>query len=838
MRASNLTRDEAQQRAALVSDVAYDVHLDVADGDSDTFGSVTRVRFTVADPSQETFLDLVAQTVERVVVNGDEVTDAVDGTRVRLTGLTADNEVEIQARCPYSRAGVGLHRFVDPVDDEVFLYTQFEPFEAHRVFACFDQPDLKAPFTLQVEAPAGWTVVSNEMVTARPEDGGAGRWTFATTPPISTYITAVVAGPYHEVRSSHGDVELGLYCRRSLAEFLDPDEILEITGQGLDWFADAFGYPYPFSKYDQLFVPEFNFGAMENPGCVTFSESYVFRSRVTEASRLSRANTILHEMAHMWFGDLVTMRWWDDLWLNESFATFIAHTAVAEATRFGEDSWSDFAHSMKAWAYQQDQLPSTHPIVADMVDTQSVMANFDGITYAKGASVLKQLYAWVGRDAFFQGLRDYFPAHEWGNATLRDFLAALEGPSGRDLTPWAAQWLQTAGVATLSARVEVDAEGVMTGVTVDQVAPQDHPTIRPHRLRIGLYDQTTDGLVRSDVVETDIDGPSTVVEALAGKRRPDVLLLNDDDLAYAKVRLDGASTAALERSLGTLDGGVARAIAWGSLWDATRDGELAARRFAGLVLTHGPSEPDISVLQTLLAQASSCADRYGRPDNRDAVRHQIAALARTQLDAAAPGSDEQLVWTRALLGSRTDPAFAADLLSGDLVIEGLSVSPDLRWFALTNLAVMGGADEALIAAELQRDATDVGRRGAESARAARPEASAKAQAWERAMDFSSTLHTRRAVLQGLYQVDHDEVLQPYTTERWVEALPVVWDQLDTEEALTMTRVLYPQSVVSQEVVDAADRALALDLPPVARRSLSESRDGTLRALRAREVDAG
>ncbi|CAN5870278.1 aminopeptidase N [soil metagenome] len=841
MNTANLTREEARQRAALISAVTYDVGLDVADGDTESFGSVTRVQFDMADPEATTFLDFVAQRIDRVVINGQELSGDVLAAaqsqgRLHLTDLGDHNDIEVHGRCSYSRAGVGLHRFTDPVDQEVFLYTQFEPFEAHRVFACFDQPDLKAPFTLAVTAPPGWQVVSNGVVDTRPPKDQGGRWTFETTPPIPTYITAVVAGPYHHVAGRHDGIDLGLYCRKSLADHLDADELFELTRQGLDWFATTFDYPYPFDKYDQLFVPEFNFGAMENPGCVTFSESYIFRSRVTEAARLSRANTILHEMAHMWFGDLVTMQWWDDLWLNESFATFIAHTAVARATRFGEDSWSDFAHSEKAWAYQQDQLPSTHPIVADMVDTQSVMANFDGITYAKGASVLKQLHAWVGEEAFFEGLRGYFPAHEWGNANLQDFLRVLEKPSGRDLQPWAAKWLQTAGVATLSATIQTDETDLMSTVTIHQDVSKAYATQRPHRLRIGSYVEGPEGLVRTDLVELDIDGSSTVVESLAGKPRPDLLLVNDDDLSYAKVRLDDRSVQTLERSLGSLEGGVARAVCWGSLWDATRDAELAARRFADLVATHGPGESDISVLQTLLRQALVCADRYGSPDNRQAVRQRLADLAQDQLNQAAPGSDLQLVWVRALISTRTKPAFTQGLVDGSQEIEGLAVDADLRWFALGNLTAMGEVGEDAITAELERDPTDIGRRGAETARASRPEPTAKEQAWQRALDTSAALHTRVAGLQGFWQVEQRELLMPYAEQGWVEPLPDVWRSASTEEALTLTKSLYPHELVDERVVAAADRALSLDLPPVAKRSLGESRDATLRALRAQKAD--
>ena len=834
--ASNLTHDEARARASVISDVAYAVVLDLAEGDPETYRSTTTVTFSTSHDEVETFLDLAHHRLLQVTINGREV-EVEEGTgRVQLRGLARTNEVVVDARCAYSRSGVGLHRFTDPVDGEVFCYTQFEPQDAHRVFACFDQPDLKAPITVEVVAPAGWEVVSNGRVTQRPASGLEGRWRFAPTKPIPTYIAAVVAGPYHRVTDRHGDIELGVYCRRSMAAHIDPEEILGITRAGFDWFAEQFDLPYPFDKYDQLFVPEFNFGAMENPGCVTFSEQYVFRSKVTQAAHLSRANTILHEMAHMWFGDLVTMRWWDDLWHNESFATFMAHTAVAEATRFGGESWADFAHSMKAWAYQQDQLPSTHPIVADIPDTDSVMANFDGITYAKGASVLKQLHAWVGADAFTSGVRDYFRAHAYDNAELADFLKALEGPSGRQLDRWAAEWLQTAGVATLSVDVEADDDGVITAATVRQEATPEHPTLRAHRLALGLYGTIDGRLERADQITLDVRGASTPVPELVGRQRPELLLVNDDDLTYAKVRLDEPSTAALQRALGTMPDGVARAVAWGALWDGTRDAELPARDFAALVCEHGPAEADISVLQTLLRQAAACADRYGDPANREAVRARLAQVARAGLSRAEPGGDRQLVWVRQLVSSRTDAGFGLGLLDGTTEVEGLTVDPDLRWFVLGHLAAQGQVGHDAIDAELERDPTDLGRRGAESARAALPLVEAKAAAWDRARDEGLALHTRRAVLRGFWQVGQDELLAPYAGSRWVDVLPEVWRKVAPEEGLTLTEAFYPAAIIGDDVVAAADRALAEGLPPLALRSIGESRDSTLRALRAREAD--
>ncbi|HEX9531099.1 MAG TPA: aminopeptidase N, partial [Acidimicrobiales bacterium] len=497
MLANNLTKADAAARCALLERVSYDVALDLAAGD-DTFGVRTDIRFTCRQPGGATFLDLVAESVQSIEVNGEtRPLDSFAGDRIVLDGLGSHNHVSIEARCPYDHNGVGLHRFVDPTDGLAYLHTQFEPFDAHRVYACFDQPDIKAPFSLQVTAPAAWTLVSNSPVLER-RDGQPGdtrHWRFRATPPISPYLTALVAGPFRAWSSTHGPIALGIFCRQSLAEFLDVEELWDVTHRGLDFFSQQFGRAYPFEKYDQLFVPEFNAGAMENAGCVTFSESYVFRSKITEAARESRANTILHEMAHMWFGDLVTMRWWDDLWLNESFATYMAYLASADATRFTK-AWARFASSMKAWAYAEDQLPSTHPISTDIADTESVRLHFDGISYAKGASVLRQLVAWVGRDGFERGVRHYFGRHEWANATLADFLAALEEASSRPLVGWAKEWLQTAGVNTL--RLEVDEDGDhYRSVSIVQTAPHDHPTLRSHRLAVGLYRAGEAGLVRT-----------------------------------------------------------------------------------------------------------------------------------------------------------------------------------------------------------------------------------------------------------------------------------------------------------------------------------------------------
>jgi aminopeptidase N len=835
-----LTRDEAAARAALVADVAYEVALDLTDPAAERFTSDTTVRFACSRPGASTFLELLDATDVRVWLNGAEITGAHDPAtgRVRLAGLLDRNEVRVRARCRYEHTGVGLHRFRDPVDGETYLYTQFEPADAQRVFACFDQPDVKATFSFRVAAPDDWAVISN----GAPVGVDGGYRVFATTPPLPTYVTAVVAGPYHRESAVHDGIDLGLWCRRSLAPHLDPDEIFEITRAGFDFFHRVFGHRYPFGKYDQCFVPEFNAGAMENAGCVTFLEQHIFRSRVTDAERERRAETILHEMAHMWFGDLVTMRWWDDLWLNESFATYMAFHALAAATRF-RGAWATFANGWKTWAVRQDELPTTHPIVADIPDTAATKVNFDGITYAKGASVLRQLVAWVGEEAFFAGTARYFSRHAWGNATLADFLAALEEVSGRDLGAWSAEWLQTAGVNTLRPTwqpADGPAGQVFSAFAIEQTAPRRWPTLRSHRLAIGLYERDGERLVRTERIELDVTGARTPVPALDGRRVPPLVLVNDDDLAYAKVRLDPGSLATLETDLGAVADPLARALCWSAAWDMVRDAELPARRYLSIVLGNVAGETEIGVVQSLLRQAAGAVELYADPSARDALRRRLADRAHRLLHAAAPASDLQLAYAGAFIDAARDEKYLhalQRLLDGTLTIEGLAVDTELRWRIVIALAAAGVADDGLVDAELERDPTDMGRRRAATARAARPDPAAKEAAWERLVDPSLPFATMRAVMAGFNRADQGHLVAAFV-DRYFEALPRVWAERVPEVALSFTEGLYPTPAASEELRARTEAFVAgTDVPPPFRRLLLEGADNVARILAARACDA-
>ena len=829
-----LRRDEAADRSRLLRVRSYEVALDLTGGD-EHFGSVARIAFDCGEPDATTFLDLIADRVDSVVLNGKPVdASRIGSARVTLEGLEPTNELTVTADMPYSRLGEGMHRFLDPADGEAYTWSESVVNNARRVFGCFDQPDLKAPLRLSVRAPEGWTVLSTGA-GSRADDG---TWWFEETPPLSTYLMVVVAGPYHSVHETHGDIPLGLHVRRSLAEHLDADELFEVTRQSFDHYHRHFGIPYPFGKYDQVFCPEYEMGAMENPGCVKFDDKLIFRSRVTDDERALRATIIAHEMAHMWFGDLVTMRWWDDLWLNESFAEYMGTRTVVEATRF-TSQWAWFCARIKAWGYRQDELPSTHPIAADAPDTEAALLNLDGISYAKGAGVLKQLVAWVGFDAFSAGLRAYFEQHAFGSTTLADLLAALEPASGRDLGAWSREWLQTAGVNTLRSESVIDGDAYAS-VAVTQTAPDDHPTLRSHRIVIGLYDRDGDRLMRRDRVEVDLVGERTEVPALGGARVPDLLLLNDDDLTWAKIRLDARSLATVrDGGLSGIEDPLARALIWASAWDMTRDAELPVGDYLRLALGSIGRETDISLVEDILRRARSAIDVLGRTAARPA---RLAALASTCLDLLAvadPGSDLQLAHAKAYAGAAHSEADVSRLrgwLEGRDVPPQLAMDAELRWVIVRRLAVIGAADEGMIAAEEVRDPTSNGAQHATAARTSLPSAEAKAAAWAAiTAPELPPIGIMRPTTENFWHPEQLDLCAPYV-DRILAALPEIWRTRPNETAWGITRTMFPALAVSQDTIERVDLTLDDDMDDALRRLLVEGRADLQRAMRTRAAD--
>ncbi|GDY32354.1 aminopeptidase N [Gandjariella thermophila] len=852
MAAPNLTRDQAQQRAASLEVVSYQIDLDLTDGQGGpgegTFRSVTRIRFRCRQPGISSWVDLVAARVDRAVLNGTELD--VSGYReedgIPLPELAEDNELVVSADCRYMTTGEGLHRFVDPVDGGVYLYSQFETADAKRMFACFDQPDLKASYDVTVTAPAAWEVVSNaaaEVTETLP--GGAVRHVFGTAGPMSTYLVALVAGPYAKWQDAYtddeGTIPLGIYCRASLAEYMDAERLFTQTKQGFGFYHRAFGVRYPFGKYDQCFVPEFNAGAMENAGCVTFLEDYVFRSRVTRYLYERRCETLLHEMAHMWFGDLVTMRWWDDLWLNESFATWASVLAQVEVTEF-RHAWTTFANVEKSWAYRQDQLPSTHPVAADIPDLQAVEVNFDGITYAKGASVLKQLVAYVGLENFLSGLRIYFAKHSWANATLNDLLAALEQASGRDLSWWSAQWLQTTGLNMLRPKFAVDERNRFTEFAVLQgPARPGAGELRTHRLAVGVYDDdpATGRLVRTHRVELDVTGERTDVPDLVGVSRGKLVLVNDDDLTYCTMRLDNDSLAVLIDRIADITESLPRTLCWSAAWEMTREAELKARDFVNLVLGGIQAETEVGVVQRLLLQTQTALASYTDPAWQAEGWRRFTTRLFELAESAPAGSDHQLAFVNVLAESvlsEDQLAVVRGWLDGSTPLSGLVVDTDLRWRLLHALAAHGKAGEEEIQRELERDPTATGRRRAERARALRPTPEAKAEAWQRAVhDDGLANAVMEAIISGIPHPGQKALLAPYV-DRYFADVAGVWQRRSSEHAQPVVVGLFPAWAVEPATVAAADRWLEGDHPPALRRLVLEGRAGIVRALAAQEFD--
>lgn len=847
MPGENLTRDEARERKSRITTHSYEIALDLMRGPQ-LFRSTSTIRFSAA-AGASTFIDAITETVHVVTLNGRSLDpeQIADGSRIQLDGLDAENELVVEADMRYTNTGEGLHRFVDPVDGEVYLYSQFEVPDSRRVFAVFEQPDLKATFQFTVTAPARWQLVSNSP-TPEPVPAGedAATWTFAPTPVISSYITALVAGPYEVVRSELTSrdgrtIPLGVFARRSLFEYLDADYIFEKTRQGFAYYEERFDYAYPFEKYDQLFVPEFNAGAMENAGAVTFTETYVFRSKVTDAIKERRVVTILHELAHMWFGDLVTMKWWNDLWLNESFAEWASTIATAEATEWSE-AWTTFQAMEKSWAYKQDQLPSTHPVVATIRDLEDVQVNFDGITYAKGGSVLKQLVAWVGEEAFFAGVSAYFKKHEYGNTELSDLLAELEKTSGRDLSDWSTLWLETAGVNTLRPEIATDEAGTITSFAVLQSAAADYPTIRPHRLAIGFYNLREGQLVRDERFELDVDGERTDVSEVIGMARPDLVLVNDDDLAYAKVRLDEHSLRVAIEHLSRIESPLARALVWGSVWDATRDAETPARDYVELVLNNIATETESTTLRTTLNQLVLAASHYVAPDRqRETVKHVADALWQLAQDAE-PGSDAQFQFVKffAAVADTDEQLDAVEALrEGRIPLDGLDVDTDLGWELLIALVAGGRADAAEIDAALASDNTATGQQSAAHARAAIPTPAGKQAAWESVIESDTLPNTIvRSTSLGFLRAADSSVLEAFV-EKYFQNVLEIWNSRTYKIAEYVAVGFYPSPLANEALRDATRAWLdAHEEPAALRRLVVENLAGVERALAAQARDAG
>jgi aminopeptidase N len=842
---TNITQIEAAQRSEIIKVESYKIDLDVTTG-AETFLVKTTIKFAGLKPGSTTFLDCVGKRVMSAKLNGADFDPKFDGETIFLPAIAADNTLEIEHEGIYSNSGEGLHRFVDPADNEVYLYTQFETGDARRMYACFDQPDQKATFTISTITPKHWAVISNYGIeSAKDLDNDRKHTQFATSQVISTYVTAIVAGAYtsvHDEYKGEKTIPMGIYARKSFFQYVDAENIFEVTKQGFAYFEKTFGLAYPFGKYDQIAVAEYNWGAMENVGCVTFHEDVlIFRSKVTERSYISRASTIHHEMAHMWFGDLVTMKWWQDLWLNESFAEWASYMAVSESTKY-KNAWTEFNSVRKNWAYRADQLSSTHPIAVEMKDLDAVRTNFDGISYAKGASVLQQLVAHVGRDNFIAGLRKYFAKHAYANTELSDLITELEATSGKNLTAWVATWLRTAGVNTLRPVIALDGDKYASVAVKQEVPPMPvgSKELRPHRLYIGLFDIKGNALTRRESIEVDIAGELTEIKELAGKKAADLLLINDHDQTYAKLRFDDRSVETMKKYLGQLDDSLARGLIWASLWDSTRDGELSASDYIEIALNALKGETDISMITATFMQIDTAIWAYLAPKNRDALRLSVANTAQELLASAKPGSDSQLQYARAFANNAYTPAQFESLkamLNGS--VDGLLMDADLRWFIFlcgVKRGIFGVSD---IQSEGDRDKTAHGKQYVAYAHAALPNHEAKAAAFKSITtdDLSNTIHSYKC--RGFNENIHCDLLEAFVDE-YFDAILKVWSTKGYEIAETTATLTFPTWAISDETVKKAQHWLDVtgkDASAALRRTVTEGRDAMTRSLKARAVDA-
>jgi aminopeptidase N len=841
---TNIKQVEAAERSTIVKAESYRIDLDLTTG-AENFRVKTTIKFAGLKPGATTYIDCVGSKVHSAKLNGVDFDPKFDGETIYLPPLAAENVLEIEHDGIYSNSGEGLHRFVDPADNEVYLYTQFETGDARRMYACFDQPDQKATFTISTITPKHWEVISNYGIESTKElDSDRKFIQFAQSQVISTYVTAIVAGAYmsvHDEYKGEKTIPLGIYARKSFFKYVDAENIFEVTKQGFAYFEKTFGLAYPFGKYDQIAVAEYNWGAMENVGCVTFHEDVlIFRSKVTERNYVSRATTIHHEMAHMWFGDLVTMKWWEDLWLNESFAEWASYQSVSESTKYKE-AWTEFNSLRKNWAYRVDQLTTTHPIATEMEDLDAVRTNFDGISYAKGASVLQQLVAHVGRDNFIKGLRLYFSKHAYGNTTLKDLIVELEAASGRDLTPWVSTWLRTAGVNTLRPVIAIEGDTYKSIAIKQEVPtmPVGSNELRPHRLHVGLFDIQGNKITRRTSVELDVAGELTDVSALAGQKVADLVLINDKDQTYAKLRFDESSIATMKSHLGNLDDSLARGLIWASLWDSCRDGELSTTDYITIALNALKTESDISIVSATLMQIDTALWSYANPANREALRLQVANAVEAMLDASQSGSDHQLAFARGFANFAVTPAQLErikSILGGS--VNGLVIDADIRWYLFISGVKRGVFGPADIEAESAKDNTAHGKQYTAQAYAAIPTKEAKAKAFKSVTtdNLSNTIHAYTC--QGFNQSIHHEILADFVDD-YFDAILKVWETKGFEIAETTATLMFPSWVISEETLAKAQNWLDVtgkDASNALRRSVTEGRDAMSRALKARLAD--
>ncbi|GAB2768261.1 aminopeptidase N [Terrabacter koreensis] len=827
----SLTLAEARERSSLITVTSYAVELDLDQG-AEVFGSHTTVRFTCEQPGAATWVDLKAHSVETVTLNGEPIEpDQLSDGRLPLAHLASENELVVAATMAYSHDGQGLHRATDPADDLDYVYGHLFLDAAPSVFACFDQPDLKAPYDVTVRAPLDWTVLGNGAATRT----APGTWTLGKTKPLATYFVTVCAGPYVSVRDEHDGIPLGIHSRASLREPLERHaaELFDVTKRSFDYFHGLFGIRYPFGEYHQVFVPEFNAGAMENPGCVTFRDQYLYRGAATRDELLTRANTVSHEMSHMWFGDIVTMRWWDDLWLNESFAEYMSHRALVDATEY-TDAWVDSSIVRKVWGYGAERSPSTHPVAGvEALDAQSALQNFDGISYAKGAATLRQLIAYVGDEQFIAGVRAYLTDKSYGNGTLADFLGAIETASGKDLDAWSRAWLLTADRDTISVDLE-EQGGVVESAVVRRESPAERPADRPHAFDVAGW---TDGreLARASVTVT---GPETTLAELEGTPEPAIVVANASDLTWARVRLSDQTVAALPVQLAQVPDAQARAVVWSALIDGVHGATVSPDAFLDVFDAAWPHESNSSILTRVAAYAEHrivpwFVPRASQDDALDRLNRDGTGL----LERSGPGTTESLAAARLVAGTSDDEVLLRAWADGHGLPAGLEEDGDFRWIVVRNLASRGLVEARDIEAFRAKDDTLQGGLNALMCRASLPEPDAKAWAWQQLTGREGRSNYEMIHLaRGFWTAPDDDLVADYVP-RFFTDVPAMSGWVGEDALSRVVLVAFPR-VFTEETAQLSAEAMSRDdLTPAVRRSLVDA-DAELREALASRATFG
>ena len=842
-----LSESDAATRSKNISNVEYHLDLNLPGGASDTYSGTLEATFTI-ETNPETFLDFTGFEITTLILNGRIIADpSWNGHRLLIGArdglLTGVNTIRLEYINEYDHTGDGFHQFIDPEDDQEYVYSNFEPYSAHRLFPCFDQPNIKAQYKLSVECPSDWTLIGNSKTDSINDiGGGRTRHNFEQTKLFSTYLFALVGGPYQKFESQYNSkksnseiIPLRFYARKSLAPHVDEAELFEVTCQGFEYFEDFFDFAYPFGKYDQIFVPEFNHGAMENVGAITHSERLVFRDPPTYNQRLTRAEVILHEMAHMWFGDLVTMNWWNDLWLNESFASYMSFLALTENTRF-TDAWQSFNSRMKAWAYRQDQLITTHPVAGEVIDTDQTFLNFDGITYGKGAAVIKQLVKTIGMPAFKSGMQRYMAEHAFSNTTLDDWLESLGEGVDQDLRGWADSWLETAQHNSIQIR-RTGSKDDHNMMLVSQSAPDEFPTIRSHTLEL-LAGDLVDSVFTSTTHEIVVADQSNQINI--SNNTADFLFPNFGDHGYVQVILDPESLEFVKQHLEKITDPLLRMQIWQSLWEMVRNQELSSLDYIRIATEKVKIENDLELIQVIIEQLGAAVSRYVPEEVKLSEARNLFTLAKSQL-AVAQNSDERILWGRAMFGfaiADDDISESLDIINGKASIKEFTPDQDMRWGVITS-AIAAGFENAqsLVAEELANDPTDRGERAALRANTSVPNKETKDQAWDKFTSGSGygSLHQTAAAMSGFLWWKQVDLLTPYV-ERFFSEVTQVFETEENHFAQSYFGSLFPGYLVDYDLLEKSNRLLEKTPPDnqLLRRMLLEANDNLSRAIKCRE----